>query len=183
MLLSKIKKDGFMPLEIISTEDIIKGHFKDKNLNSIDLTLDEKIIKKRIGIDNEKCITCNVCVEVCPLKIISSNIPSSPKINHKKCVYCFSCVETCPVKAISIKYLIGRIVKNYLIVNSHGKNEELIYNNKKCIMCLACKKNCPFGVIYESEGRIKFDMKKCTLCGYCGYLCPPNAIDFKGPIK
>jgi len=50
-------------------------------------------------------------------------------------------------------------------------------------MCLVCKKNCPFGAIYESEGRIKFGMEKCTLCGYCGYLCPPNAIDFKGPIK
>ncbi|WP_292461185.1 4Fe-4S binding protein [Methanothermococcus sp.] len=161
----------------ISAKKVIKRHFGDLD---VELSLDDKIVKKRIDIDSKKCLSCNICVEVCPINIIKSNTPYHPKISKEDCVYCSTCVNACPVNAIEIFHIVGRVFKGNVIIERWNRNEKLIYNRSKCVSCLVCMKNCPFCAINKSKEVIEFDMEKCRLCGYCGYLCPSNAIDFEG---
>ena len=48
-----------------------------------------------ISKNEEKCIKCNVCVEVCPMELKLENIP-----NSTDCIRCFNCIKVCPTKAI-----------------------------------------------------------------------------------
>jgi ferredoxin len=165
-------------LKKIPADKVIRKYFREAD---VELSLDDKIVKKEISIDSKKCLACNVCVEACPIGAISPNIPQSPTIS-KNCVYCYTCVEACPVNAIEIKYIVGRIYKGKMILEKWAKNKELIYNKMKCISCLVCMKNCPFCAISKlnNDDGVEFNKEKCKLCGYCGKICPSDAIDFKG---
>lgn len=52
----------------------------------------------------EKCISCNRCVEVCPedpKAVVLEN--GKPVWDLKKCIRCFCCQELCPAQAIEVK--------------------------------------------------------------------------------
>lgn len=53
-------------------------------------------------INSNKCISCGVCVQKCPVAAIS--IESKAIIDSKVCVGCASCTTVCPVNAISNKW-------------------------------------------------------------------------------
>lgn len=53
-------------------------------------------------VHNEICISCRICADNCPAKIINMD-SGKPIINTKKCIRCFCCHELCPKKAIDIK--------------------------------------------------------------------------------
>lgn len=53
-------------------------------------------------IDQNKCINCGVCVELCPAKALSKS-KRKPIFIYSKCIRCFCCQEMCPKHAISIK--------------------------------------------------------------------------------
>ena len=167
-----------MSLKEIPADKVIKKYFKEAD---VVLSLDDEIIKKKISIDSKKCLSCNICVEACPIGVIESNIPQHPIIGDK-CVYCSTCVDACPVDAIEIKYIVGKIYEGKVIIERWAKNKELIYNKIKCISCLVCMKNCPFCAISKlnHDDGVEFNKEKCKLCGYCGELCPCDAIYFEG---
>ncbi|MDD5223859.1 MAG: EFR1 family ferrodoxin [bacterium] len=52
----------------------------------------------KISVHPEKCTKCRVCIEACPVKVISIN--AEPKI-LKGCVYCYNCVRLCPEKVFT----------------------------------------------------------------------------------
>ncbi|MBN1150010.1 FAD-binding protein [candidate division WOR-3 bacterium] len=52
-----------------------------------------KIIEKR-------CVSCSVCVNVCPVKAIKMNEDNLPEIDFELCTLCGICVEKCPTGAI-----------------------------------------------------------------------------------
>jgi len=55
----------------------------------------------QIFFNNEKCIECNRCLDICPIKAISiSN--GERNIDRSKCDKCGKCVEVCNSKALSI---------------------------------------------------------------------------------
>lgn len=54
------------------------------------------------AINKEICISCKICLENCPAKVIVME-NGKPKINTKNCIRCFCCHELCPKKAIDIK--------------------------------------------------------------------------------
>lgn len=53
-------------------------------------------------INYDECISCAICADNCPPKIISMD-SKKPVINTKKCIRCFCCHELCPKKAIVVK--------------------------------------------------------------------------------
>ena len=53
----------------------------------------------RIRFDEEKCIHCGKCLEVCPMDVEVNN-DSRRKENATECILCHNCTRACPVKAL-----------------------------------------------------------------------------------
>ena len=54
----------------------------------------------RIIADTDKCITCKVCNNKCPMNIdVMANVKSK-KMNHTECILCGNCIDHCKHKAI-----------------------------------------------------------------------------------
>jgi uncharacterized protein (DUF362 family)/NAD-dependent dihydropyrimidine dehydrogenase PreA subunit len=50
----------------------------------------------------DKCESCRVCVESCPVKAMSM-LGKIPAINRKACIRCYCCQELCPNDAIELR--------------------------------------------------------------------------------
>ncbi len=53
----------------------------------------------RVHCDEEKCIGCGKCLEVCPMDV-EVNRESRKRKNATECILCYECVKECPVKAL-----------------------------------------------------------------------------------
>ena len=51
-------------------------------------------------VDEDTCIGCGACVDVCSVDAISMN--EKAKIDTDTCTECGACVDECPVEAISL---------------------------------------------------------------------------------
>jgi len=50
-------------------------------------------------VDKEKCISCNICIEKCPVDAISME-DEKAKINMEICIRCGTCHSVCPQGAV-----------------------------------------------------------------------------------
>ncbi len=57
-----------------------------------------------------RCQKCGLCVEACPVKVISFSEEEGPKIDRELCTSCGQCVEACPNQALEL-------VGNYMTVD------------------------------------------------------------------
>lgn len=48
---------------------------------------------------DDKCISCNLCQEICPAKAIKMN-DGKPEWIKEQCIHCVACINRCPVNAI-----------------------------------------------------------------------------------
>ena len=53
----------------------------------------------RIHCDEEKCIQCGKCLQVCPMDVEVNN-DSRKRKNATECILCQKCKKACPVKAL-----------------------------------------------------------------------------------
>lgn len=53
----------------------------------------------RIKNDEEKCIDCGICRDVCPMEVDMVN-NSRHRINGTECILCMNCIEECPQGAL-----------------------------------------------------------------------------------
>ncbi len=74
---------------------------KPKNTPKFVLKFVDKHLQKRPVFDHKTCISCGICVENCPAKIISMET-DKPVVDIKKCIRCYCCQELCPKKAVVI---------------------------------------------------------------------------------
>ena len=54
-------------------------------------------------VDNEKCVGCEECVDVCPVDVFEMEDGKSTPANAEECLGCESCVEVCEAEAITIE--------------------------------------------------------------------------------
>jgi len=52
-------------------------------------------------VDEDKCISCNRCVQFCPENCIKLN--PKAEVNYDYCKGCGICANECPVKAIAME--------------------------------------------------------------------------------
>lgn len=53
----------------------------------------------RVHCDENKCIHCNKCLQVCPMDV-EVNKESRKRINGTECILCYECTKVCPVEAL-----------------------------------------------------------------------------------
>lgn len=59
------------------------------------------LIEKAFRVEDEKCIKCGICVDVCPTKALEGGVGRTPRWKREgKCLSCFSCYHHCPKHAI-----------------------------------------------------------------------------------
>ena len=52
-----------------------------------------------VVVDEDECVGCETCVEVCPVEAISM-VDGIAEIDQDECTQCGTCLEECPVEAI-----------------------------------------------------------------------------------
>lgn len=157
-------------------------------------------------IDEDKCVLCGKCIEVCPKQIITRK-PANQEVvvecNSKEfgkdvkekcsvgCIGCGLCVKACKFDAIEFENKIAKI--NYdkcvgcmecvekcptkVIKGDLSKRVKVKIDEELCVGCTVCKKQCKFDAI---EGQLKekhkVDLNKCVGCHLCMQKCPKKAI-------
>jgi len=54
----------------------------------------------RVVIDQDTCISCGACIEVCPYDALEFDENMKARLIWEKCKDDFSCIEACPVDCI-----------------------------------------------------------------------------------
>ncbi len=54
-------------------------------------------------VDEEKCVGCEECVDVCPVEVFEMQDGKSSVVNGDECLGCESCVEVCEESAITVE--------------------------------------------------------------------------------
>ncbi|MGQ9647055.1 MAG: DUF362 domain-containing protein [Thermodesulfobacteriota bacterium] len=90
-------------------EDVRIPHFQFPPLSEADWNLPgfiRKAVKNALStkpvIEDEKCISCNRCVEICPPKALERR-EKRLGFDYGKCIRCFCCQEVCSEGAITIR--------------------------------------------------------------------------------
>lgn len=60
-----------------------------------------------ISYENEKCIGCGMCEEVCPHGVFSLNEGKAKITERDLCMECGSCALNCPANAIAVNAGVG----------------------------------------------------------------------------
>ena len=54
----------------------------------------------RVAIDQDTCISCGACIEVCPYDALEFDDNMKARLIWEKCKDDFSCIQSCPVDCI-----------------------------------------------------------------------------------
>ncbi len=136
--------------------------------------IDEKL--KIAVVDQEKCVSCGLCVEACPKHVLALQPEDVPvrllcraaekgklvSDNCKAgCIGCEICARECKFGAITI-------------VNHLPQ-----FDMEKCVGCMMCAETCPTSAIwgdFENRKIAKIDQSECIGCSICKKTCQFEAI-------
>lgn len=157
-------------------------------------------------IDEEKCVMCGKCIEICPKSIIikkSDNQEVVVECNSTEfgksvkekcsvgCIGCGLCKKACPVDAITLENKLAKIdyskciqckvcvekCPTKAIKGDISDRSKVKIDEGKCIGCTLCKKQCKFDAISGNKKEVhKVDEDKCVGCHLCMQKCPKQAI-------
>ncbi len=57
--------------------------------------------KYQLQIDDDKCIECGACEEVCPMHLPILDYKDEGVMEHRDCIKCSECLAACPQDALS----------------------------------------------------------------------------------
>jgi NAD-dependent dihydropyrimidine dehydrogenase PreA subunit len=60
-----------------------------------------------VALDQDVCVGCGRCVEVCPHQVFLITDRKAALINRDACMECGACALNCPVRAISVDAGVG----------------------------------------------------------------------------
>lgn len=74
----------------------------------------------KLAYDREKCIGCQLCIRVCPAKVIEF-LPEVKKIriHVARCTFCAQCVDACPTNALAT-------TPEFLLADTNRNSSDLI---------------------------------------------------------
>lgn len=58
-------------------------------------------------LNEEKCIGCSLCTEVCPQAVFEMQRNKARIVDFNACMECGACVNNCPSQAISVSPGVG----------------------------------------------------------------------------
>lgn len=58
-------------------------------------------------LNEEKCIGCSLCTEVCPHSVFEMKQAKARIVDFNACMECGACVNNCPSQAISVSPGVG----------------------------------------------------------------------------
>jgi formate hydrogenlyase subunit 6/NADH:ubiquinone oxidoreductase subunit I len=116
-----------LPINIISAYINSKGgqilaEVPEVDLKKIVDAFQEKgvvvAVPELIEVDDKKCLSCGVCISLCPVNAISLAEDFSVVFDKEKCIgsACGTCVDACPARAIK---------------SLRQRNSELVANNTR----------------------------------------------------
>jgi ferredoxin len=60
-----------------------------------------------LNLDEEKCIGCGMCLEVCPHAVLSRTNGKVEITDRDACMECGACSQNCPVSAVTVQSGVG----------------------------------------------------------------------------
>jgi len=57
----------------------------------------------RPEVNQELCVGCGECVDVCPVEVFELQDEKSVPVNAEECLGCDSCIEVCEENAITVE--------------------------------------------------------------------------------
>ena len=128
-------------------------------------------MKRKVAIiDEDNCVGCSKCTNICPIDAIVGSSNMTHRILIESCIGCNMCIDICPTDCIQIKdrlfinYVVKKIDINEINIKTEDikKNKLMInaknsYKNK--VLRLKCEniKNLCF---YDNKKRFLNNIKK-----------------------
>ena len=131
------------------------------------------------------CTGCNLCLTVCPTKVLKSGATQNGisginkpylDFNESYCSFeCNACLNICPTGALSH----SELARKQVIKIGESKIDEIScipYKHKR--ICGSCAEHCPTGAIQmvsiDNVLAPKVNVNYCIGCGICQKVCPTN---------
>ena len=97
------------PLSVKKSQEIFKEAIEFKGVSVVIskhpcMLIKRKISEAVLGVKQDKCDGCAVCLEELACTAIYTDEDGSIKIDPQLCNKCNVCVQVCPEKAIGVKF-------------------------------------------------------------------------------